>query len=52
MPMNNVEAAVAEADRAYPDLGGERHPRCFTNVAGQAAVSSGIPPLSKAMTKH
>jgi len=51
MPMNNVEAAVAEADRAIRDLGAKGI-QVFTNVLGKPLSAPEFRPLFQAMTKH
>ncbi len=51
MPMNNVEAAVAEADRAVRDLGAKGI-QVFTNVLGKPLSAPEFRPLFQAMAKH
>jgi uncharacterized protein len=51
MPMNNVEACVAEADRAIRTLGA-RGIQVFTNVLGKPLSSPEFRPLFQAMAKH
>jgi predicted TIM-barrel fold metal-dependent hydrolase len=51
MPMNNVEACVAEADRAITQLGA-RGIQVFTNVLGKPLSAPEFRPLFQAMAKH
>ncbi len=51
MPMNNVGAAVAEADRAVRDLGAKGI-QVFTNVLGKPLSAPEFRPLFQAMAKH
>ena len=51
MPMNNVEACVAEADRAIGQLGA-RGIQVFTNVLGKPLSAPEFRPLFRAMAKH
>ena len=51
MPMNNVEACVAEADRAIGTLGA-RGIQVFTNVLGKPLSLPEFRPLFRAMVQH
>ncbi len=51
MPMNNVGACVAEADRAIRDLGAKGI-QVFTNVLGKPLSAPEFRPLFQAMAKH
>jgi len=51
MPMNNVEACVAEIDRAINHLGA-RGIQTFTNVLGKPLSAPEFRPIFQAMAKH
>lgn len=51
LPMNNVEASVAEADRAVRELGA-RGVQVFTNVAGKPLSATEFRPVFAAMAAH
>ncbi len=51
LPMNNMEATLAEIDRAIADLGA-RGVQVFTNVAGKPLSAPEFRPLFKRMTEH
>jgi len=51
LPMNNVEASLAEADRAIQQLGA-RGVQMFTNVAGKPLSAPEYRPLFAVMVKH
>ncbi len=51
LPMNNVEAAVAEADRAVKELGA-RGVQVFTNVAGKPLSALEFRPVFRRMAEH
>jgi predicted TIM-barrel fold metal-dependent hydrolase len=51
LPMNNVEASVAEADRAVKQLGG-RGVQVFTNVAGEPLSAKKFRPVFERMVAH
>jgi uncharacterized protein len=51
MPMNNVEASVAEADRAIKDLGAKGI-QIFTNVLGKPLSRPEFRPLFRCMAAH
>jgi aminocarboxymuconate-semialdehyde decarboxylase len=51
MPMNNIEAAVREAERAIRGLGA-RGIQVFTNVLGKPLSAQEFRPLFQAMAKH
>jgi predicted TIM-barrel fold metal-dependent hydrolase len=51
LPMNNVDAAVAEADRAVRELGA-RGVQVFTNVAGAPLSDKRFRPVFQAMAKY
>jgi uncharacterized protein len=51
MPMNNVGACVAEADRAIRDLGAKGI-QVFTNVLGKPLSAPEFRPLFRALAKH
>ena len=51
LPMNNVEASVAEADRAVRDLGA-RGVQVFTNVAGKPLSAPEFRPVFAALAAH
>ena len=51
MPMNNVEAALAETDRAIKELGA-RGIQMFTNVAGKPLSAPEFRPLFRRMVEH
>jgi predicted TIM-barrel fold metal-dependent hydrolase len=51
LPMNNVEAALTEIDRAVNDLGA-RGVQLFTNVAGKPLSAPEFRPIFRLMTEH
>ena len=51
LPMNNIEAAVAEADRAVTALGA-RGVQVFTNVAGEPLSARNFRPVFERMAAH
>jgi predicted TIM-barrel fold metal-dependent hydrolase len=51
MPMNNVDAALAETDRAIRELGA-RGIQMFTNVAGKPLSAPEFRPLFRRMVEH
>jgi predicted TIM-barrel fold metal-dependent hydrolase len=51
LPMNNVEASVAEADRAVKTLGA-RGVQVFTNVAGKPLSAPEFRPVFRRMAEH
>jgi len=51
LPMNNVEASLAEIDRAVKDLGA-RGVQMFTNVAGKPLSGAEYRPLFRRMVEH
>ena len=51
MPMNNVEGALAETDRAIKQLGA-RGIQMFTNVAGKPLSAPEFRPLFRRMVEH
>jgi uncharacterized protein len=51
LPMNNVEASVAEADRAVQELGA-RGVQVFTNVAGEPLSAPKFRPVFARMAAH
>jgi predicted TIM-barrel fold metal-dependent hydrolase len=51
LPMNNVEASVAETDRAIKQLGA-RGIQMFTNVAGKPLSAPEFRPLFRRMVEH
>jgi predicted TIM-barrel fold metal-dependent hydrolase len=51
LPMNNVEASLAEADRAIRTLGA-RGVQVFTNVAGKPLSAPEFRPLFRRMAQH
>ena len=51
LPMNNVEASVAETDRAIRDLGA-RGIQLFTNVAGKPLSAPEFRPIFARMAEH
>jgi predicted TIM-barrel fold metal-dependent hydrolase len=51
LPMNNVEASLAETDRAIKDLGA-RGVQMFTNVAGKPLSAPEFRPLFARMAAH
>jgi uncharacterized protein len=51
LPMNNVEASVAEADRAVKELGA-RGVQVFTNVAGRPLSALEFRPVFQQMAAH
>ncbi len=51
LPMNNVEASVAEADRAVKELGA-RGVQVFTNVAGEPLSAPKFRPVFQRMAAH
>jgi uncharacterized protein len=51
LPMNNVEAALAEIERAIDQLGA-RGIQVFTNVAGRPLSGPEFRPIFRAMVKH
>jgi predicted TIM-barrel fold metal-dependent hydrolase len=51
LPMNNVEASVAEADRAIKELGA-RGVQVFTNVAGKPLSAPEFLPVFRRMVEH
>jgi predicted TIM-barrel fold metal-dependent hydrolase len=51
LPMNNVEASLAEIDRAVGELGA-RGVQMFTNVAGKPLSAPEYRPLFRRMTEH
>jgi len=51
LPMNNMEAVLAEADRAIKDLGA-RGVQVFTNVAGKPLSDPEFRPLFRRMAEH
>ena len=51
LPMNNVEASLAETDRAIKDLGA-RGVQMFTNVAGKPLSAPEFRPLFQTITAH
>jgi len=51
LPMNNMEATLAEADRAIRDLGA-RGVQVFTNVAGEPLSAQEFRPLFVRMVQH
>ena len=51
LPMNNVEASIAEIDRAVTQLGA-RGIQVFTNVAGGPLSAPEYRPLFQAMVRH
>jgi predicted TIM-barrel fold metal-dependent hydrolase len=51
LPMNNVEASVAEADRAIKELGA-RGVQVFTNVAGKPLSAAEFRPVFQRMAAH
>jgi predicted TIM-barrel fold metal-dependent hydrolase len=51
LPMNNIEASVAEADRAIKGLGA-RGVQVFTNVAGKPLSAPEFRPLFERMAAH
>lgn len=51
LPMNNVEASVAEADRAVKELGA-RGVQVFTNVAGEPLSAKKFRPVFERMAAH
>ncbi len=51
LPMNNIDAAVHEADRAVTELGA-RGVQVFTNVAGQPLSAGQFRPLFHRMAQH
>jgi predicted TIM-barrel fold metal-dependent hydrolase len=51
LPMNNVEASVAEADRAVKQLGA-RGVQVFTNVAGEPLSAKKFRPVFERMVAH
>jgi predicted TIM-barrel fold metal-dependent hydrolase len=51
LPMNNVEASLAETDRAIKQLGA-RGVQMFTNVAGKPLSAPEFRPLFRCMTEH
>jgi aminocarboxymuconate-semialdehyde decarboxylase len=51
LPMNNVEASLAETDRAIRDLGA-RGIQVFTNVAGKSLSAPEFRPIFRRMVEH
>ena len=51
LPMNNIEASLAEIDRAVNDLGA-RGVQLFTNVAGQPLSAQAFRPIFARMAAH
>ena len=51
LPMNNIDAAIAEADRAVASLGA-RGVQIFTHVAGQPLSRAEFRPLFRRMVEH
>jgi predicted TIM-barrel fold metal-dependent hydrolase len=51
LPMNNVEASLAEIDRAIVELGA-RGIQVFTNVAGRPLSGPEFRPVFRAMVRH
>ncbi|MEA2978690.1 MAG: uncharacterized protein QOF09_513 [Alphaproteobacteria bacterium] len=51
LPMNNIEAAVREADRAVKELGA-RGVQVFTNVAGKSLSAPEFRPVFQRMAAH
>jgi predicted TIM-barrel fold metal-dependent hydrolase len=51
LPMNNVEASVAEAERAITQLGA-RGVQVFTNVAGKPLSAPEFRPVFRALASH
>src|SRR5215813_2780960 len=51
LPMNNVEASLAETDRAVKTLGA-RGIQVFTNVAGKPLSTPEFRPIFQRMTQH
>jgi predicted TIM-barrel fold metal-dependent hydrolase len=51
LPMNNIEASVAEVDRAIGELGA-RGIQIFTNVAGKPLSGAEFRPIFQRMVKH
>jgi predicted TIM-barrel fold metal-dependent hydrolase len=51
LPMNNIEASVAEVDRAIGELGA-RGVQIFTNVAGKPLSGAEFRPIFQRMVKH
>jgi aminocarboxymuconate-semialdehyde decarboxylase len=51
LPMNNVDASIAEADRAVRELGA-RGVQVFTNVAGKPLSAPEFRPLFQRMAAH
>jgi len=51
LPMNNIEASVAEADRAVQELGA-RGVQIFTNVAGKPLSTAEFRPVFQRMAAH
>jgi predicted TIM-barrel fold metal-dependent hydrolase len=51
LPMNNVEASLAEIERAIGELGA-RGIQVFTNVAGRPLSGPEFRPIFRAMVKH
>jgi uncharacterized protein len=51
LPMNNLDAAVEEADRAILDLGA-RGVQMFTNVAGEPLSAKKFRPVFRCMAEH
>src|SRR6266851_6981595 len=51
LPMNNIEASLAEIDRAVNDLGA-RGVQLFTNVAGKPLSAPAFRPIFRRMAAH
>jgi uncharacterized protein len=51
LPMNNIDAALAETDRAVRDLGA-RGVQVFTNVAGKPLSGPEFRPIFRRMVEH
>src|SRR5207248_965299 len=51
VPMNNIDAAIAEADRAVASLGA-RGVQIFTHVAGQPLSRAEFRPFFRRMVEH
>ena len=51
LPMNNIEASLAEIDRAIGELGA-RGIQVFTNVAGKPLSAPAFRPIFQLMVKH
>src|SRR5262249_61060619 len=51
LPMNNIDAALAEIERAVNDLGA-RGVQLFTNVAGKPLSASEFRPIFRRMAAH